>query len=127
MVKKRNTRQKEIMENELAKIDSFFTADEFHEKILAKDKNMGIATIYRFLSELKENNKIYSYICDRKTVFTTQDNSHCHFICEKTGKIIHFKIDSIDFLKNKIPGSIKSFQLEIRGECKDDCNKCCKD
>jgi hypothetical protein len=36
---------------------------------------------------------------------------------EKTGKVIHFKIESLDFLKNKIPGTIKSFQIEVRGIC----------
>ena len=38
-------------------------------------------------------------------------------LCEETGKIIHFDVDSLDFLKNKIPGTISSFQIEVRGVC----------
>jgi Fe2+ or Zn2+ uptake regulation protein len=111
---KRNTWQKQRIEEELEKIDTFFTAEDLHKKL--KKDNIGIATIYRFLNE-KKDKEIFSYICDRKQTFSKENKSHCHFICEKTGKIIHFNIDSLDFLKNKIPGSIKSFQIEIKGIC----------
>lgn len=116
---KRNTWQKEKIQEELDKLETFFTAEELHKK-LKKDK-IGIATIYRFLNEKKNDKELFQYICDRKQIFSKENKSHCHFICEKTGKIIHFKVDSLDFLKNKIPGSIKSFQIEIRGIC-DSCS-----
>jgi Fe2+ or Zn2+ uptake regulation protein len=80
--------------------------------------------VYRFLKESKKNNELYSYECDRRAIYSKDKRSHCHFICEKTGKIIHFEIDSLDFLKDKIPGSIKSFQIEVRGLCNDHCSKC---
>lgn len=122
LVKKRTTRQKEVIQKELDKIDSFFNADFLFHNVKRIDKKIGVATVYRFLEEAKSENKLFSYKCDRKTVYSKNDTSHCHFVCEKTGKIIHFKIDSLDFLKNKIPGTIKSFQIEVRGVCKD-CNK----
>lgn len=115
---KRNTWQKERIEKELEKIDTFFTAEELHRRV--KKDDIGIATVYRFLRE-KKDKEIFSYICDRRQIYSKQNKSHCHFICEKTGKIIHFNIDSLDFLKNKIPGTIKSFQLEVHGVC-DSCN-----
>lgn len=117
MTSSRNTKQKETIQKELDKIKTFFTAEELHKLC---SKKIGIATIYRFLKELEKKKQIYSYICDRKTIYSKQNKSHCHFICEKTGKIIHFEIDSLDFLKNKIPGKITSFQIEIKGIC-DDC------
>lgn len=116
---KRNTWQKQKIEEELEKIDTFFTAEDLHKKL--KKKNIGIATIYRFIKE-KKDKTLFQYTCNRKQIFSKENKSHCHFICEKTGKIIHFNIDSLDFLKNKIPGSIKSFQLEVRGLCE----KCSK-
>jgi Fe2+ or Zn2+ uptake regulation protein len=117
MIKKRNTKQKEVIQKELDGIDVFFTSDELHKKVAEHNKHIGIATIYRFLNERKKENKVYSYICDNKSVYSKNKNSHCHFVCEKTGKVIHFTIDSLDFLKNKIPGSIKSFQIEVKGIC----------
>jgi len=121
MVKKRNTIQKEYIQKELDKIDAFFTADELHRLVKKIDKDIGIATIYRFLKEMKKEGKLYSYVCDRKIIYSKDHKSHCHFTCEKTGKVIHFEIDSLDFLKDKIPGSIKSYQIEIKGVCKDHC------
>jgi Fe2+ or Zn2+ uptake regulation protein len=111
---KRNTWQSERIQEELDKIDTFFTAEDLHEKL--KEDNIGIATIYRFLKE-KKDKSIFQYTCNRKQTFSKENRSHCHFTCEKTGKVTHFNIDSLDFLKNKIPGSIKSFQLEVRGVC----------
>jgi Fur family ferric uptake transcriptional regulator len=122
--KSRNTKQKEVIEQILSSMNSFFTAEDIYKLVKKKDNQIGIATVYRFLNGLKKENKLYSYICDRKTLYSKEKKSHCHFTCEKTGKIIHFDIDNIDFLKKvkeKIPGSITSFQLEVRGVC-EKCN-----
>jgi len=122
--KSRNTKQKEVIDSIISSMNSFFTADEIYKLTKRKDSKIGIATIYRFLNSLKKENKLYSYICDRKTLYSKEKKSHCHFTCERTGKIIHFDIDNIDFLKKvkeKIPGSITSFQLEVRGVC-EKCN-----
>ncbi|MGV8162130.1 MAG: Fur family transcriptional regulator [Candidatus Nanoarchaeia archaeon] len=114
----RNTKQKETIDIELKKINSFFTAEELFENVRKNNQDIGLATIYRFLKELRDNKEIYSYTCDGKLIYSKQKKSHCHFICEQTGKIIHFDVDSLDFLKNKIPGDITSFQIEVRGTCK---------
>lgn len=123
----RETRQKQIMEHELEKVNSFFTAEELFGKVKnnknnKNDKNIGIATIYRFLKDLKSKRKIHTYVCDRRVLYSKEKNSHCHFICEKCNKTIHFDVKSIDFLKNKLKGkasSICHFQIDVQGVCKD--------
>jgi Fe2+ or Zn2+ uptake regulation protein len=123
--KSRNTKQKELLQEECSTFKEFFTAEDLFKKVKQKDLSIGIATVYRFLKEIKKNKKVFTYICDRKVLYSKEKNSHCHYICEKTGKVIHFEIDNIDFLKKvkeKIPGSITSFQLEVKGVCKD-CHK----
>jgi len=122
--KSRNTKQKELIDNVVSSTNSFFTAEDIYNLTKKKDSKLGIATVYRFLNNLKKTGKLYSYICDRKTLYSKEKNSHCHYICEKTGKVIHFNIENLEFLKNikqKIPGDIRSIQLEIRGICKE-CN-----
>jgi len=116
----RATRQKEAIAQELKKINSFFNSEELHEKVKLKEKNIGMATIYRFLKKSNDKGDLFAYTCNRRIVYSKGKKSHCHFECEKTGKIIHFEIDNIDFLKDKIPGTITSFQLEVKGIC----NKC---
>jgi Fe2+ or Zn2+ uptake regulation protein len=117
MAENRSTKQKRIILEKINNFNSFFNAEELLLEAKKEYKKIGIATIYRLLKELQKDNKIYSYKCDRKTIYSKENKSHCHFICEETGKIIHFNIDSLDFLKDKIPGSISSFQLEVRGRC----------
>lgn len=119
MVKSRATRQKELMDTQISSFKTFFSAEELFEKVSQQDAKIGIATVYRYLKSLREDNEIYSYTCRGKTIYSNSDKSHCHFICEETGKMIHFEIDNIDFLKDKVPGDISSFQLEVRGFCKD--------
>jgi Fe2+ or Zn2+ uptake regulation protein len=123
--KSRNTKQKELLQEKCTEFKEFFTAEELLKKAKQKDASIGIATVYRFLKGLKKQNKIFTYACNRKTIYSNQEKSHCHYICEKTGKIIHFNITNLDFLKeirSKIPGSINSLQIEIKGICKD-CHK----
>jgi Fe2+ or Zn2+ uptake regulation protein len=120
--KSRNTKQKEIIETVIGQKDEFFTADELFIDVKKIDELIGIATIYRYLKDLRKSEKIFHYMCDGKALYSKNKKSHCHFICEETGKVIHFDVDSLDFLKGKIPGSISSFQIEVKGKCID----CCK-
>ncbi len=119
--KTRKTRQKELLKKEMKKFKSFFTAEDLYEKVSKVDSSIGIATVYRFLKSLREKKIIYSYRCEGRLVYSNEKKSHCHFVCQETGKIIHFDVDSLDFLKNKIPGEISSFQIEVKGVC-NNCN-----
>lgn len=118
--KSRNTKQKELLLNLVQKMEIFFSAEDLLYKAKKIDEKIGIATIYRFLNDLKNKNLINSYLCNKRMIYS-KEKSHCHFVCEKTNKTIHFEIDNLDFLKNKIPGKIKSFQLEVKGIC-NECN-----
>ena len=110
----RKTKQKEILEELVEKENSFFSAKELHKKAQKIDKDIGIATVYRFLKNEVSKLKLNSYICERRQVYSKQ-KTHCHFIDEETGEITHFDIDSIDFLKNKVSGKINSINIEIKG------------
>ncbi len=122
MATSRKTRQKTIMEKEIDKIDTFFSAEDVYENV--RNQGIGIATVYRYLNEMKKAGKIHSYLCNRKQIYSKEEKSHCHFECEKTGKVFHFEIDSLDFIQSKIPGKITSFQIEVKGVCNDQiCNE----
>ncbi|MGM5480619.1 MAG: Fur family transcriptional regulator [Nanobdellota archaeon] len=116
----KHTKQKEELATIVDNIEGFFDAEELYEK--AKKKGISKATVYRYLQEAKKNQDLFAYTCNRRQIYSQGKKSHCHFICEKTGKIIHFDVDNIDFLKDKIPGTITSFQIEVKGIC-DTCKK----
>jgi Fur family transcriptional regulator, ferric uptake regulator len=104
MKKSRKTKQKELIQSEISQLTSFFTAEELYENIKKKDATIGIATVYRFLKELRKRKELHSYICERKMIYSHDENNHCHFICQKCEKITHFTIDKIDFLTKKLKG-----------------------
>lgn len=113
----RKTTQKNTLTAITANLKGFFSADDIlsHEQVTRQD--ISRATVYRFLQEQVDSGNLQAYTCERRTVYS-REKSHCHFICEDTGKVIHFTIDNIDFLKKKIPGNISSFQIEVKGSCK---------
>jgi Fur family transcriptional regulator, ferric uptake regulator len=124
MKKSRKTKQKELIEEIIKHSKSFFTAEDIYKLAKKTDKTIGIATVYRYIKFMKNNGLIRSYTCERRSLYSLNEISHCHYTCEKTGKVFHFELDSLDFLKKikeKIPGSITSVQLEIKGVC-EDCN-----
>lgn len=118
----RNTKQKELMNIELGKLNVFFTAEDFYKILKKKDQNIGIATVYRHLRNLEEQKKIHSYLCDRKTVYSREHESHCHFVCKSCNQMTHFNIDSLDPIKKKVKGDICHFEMSISGYCE----KCLK-
>jgi len=117
--KSRKTKQKELILSEILNFDSFFTADDLYEKIKEKDHNIGIATVYRFLKNLRRKKELHSYICNRKMIYSREKNNHCHFICQRCNKVKHFSIDKIDILKTKISGETCHFQIDVYGVCEE--------
>jgi Fur family ferric uptake transcriptional regulator len=122
MKKSRNTKQKVLIQSEIQTFTSFFTADELYEKIKKKDNTIGIATVYRFLKDLRKKKELHSYVCERRMIYSRDKNNHCHFICQKCDQTTHFTVDKIDFLKTKIKGEVCHFQIDIHGIC----DKCLK-
>ncbi len=120
MTESRETKQKKEINNAINDIKTFFTAQDIYDKV--KKKNIGIATIYRFLNELKKNRKIHFYVCNRKALYSLKNMNHSHFVCETCGKITHLNINRFDFLKNLVSGKICHFQIEVSGICSL-CNK----
>ena len=118
----RMTKQKTIIEEEMNKFDTFFTAEELLSKVQLKDKRIGIATIYRFLKDKTSKDRIHSYYCDRRQVFSRDKDNHCHFICTNCGKTSHFSIKDLNFIRKNINGKVCHFQIDVHGIC-DECSK----
>ena len=117
VLKSRNTIQKEIIAEEINKFSEFFSAEDLYKKVSLKDQKVSIPTIYRYLKSLREKEDINSFICCGSQVYSKKQTSHCHFICDKCGDHIHFKVDNIDFLKNKRIDKVRNFSIDINGIC----------
>lgn len=117
------TKQKQLLLTEMKRFNAFFSAEDLYGHVSKRDGSLGLATVYRFLKKLVDNGEIHSYVCDRRTVYSTSRRNHCHFRCEVCGVVKHITLDKVDFLKKQIKGSVCHFQLEVTGTCE----KCLKE
>ena len=129
MVKKRNTKQKEIIINFLKENkDRHLTAEDILLELRKQSEEVSQATIYRNLSELVKEGELRKYISDvaKKACFQYVDNvnkcsKHYHLICDECGSIIHFEGTELQKLKDKILGQNK-FEVNLEkvvlyGQC----------
>ena len=114
----RKTHQKKIMQKELEEMNHLFTGEDLFLRV--KENNIGKATVYRFLKDLRDKGQIHTYTCDRRMTYSKEKKSHCHFICEKCGKMQHFDVKEVDFINKNIKGKMCHFQLDVTGIC-DNC------
>jgi len=113
----RLTKQKKLLHEEIDKQKTFFNAEELYQKVSKKDKKIGIATIYRFLKSLIEKHQLHSFSCEGKTIYSLDQDNHCHFVCQNCNQIEHLEIKKVDFLPRNHKGEICHFQIDITGTC----------
>jgi Fur family ferric uptake transcriptional regulator len=113
----RKTKQREVIEEELRKIQTFFTTDELFNNVKRRDGSIGIATIYRYLGNKGKKDEIHSYTCGRRKIYSVGKDNHCHFICSRCGRITHFNMAGIENIKKSVKGEICHFQLDVYGIC----------
>ncbi len=113
----RTTKQKELIRKEFEQFKTLFPAEELLAKVKQKGPSIGIATVYRFLKDLKSRNEVHSYLCERKMLYSKEDSSHCHFICQRCNKKEQFEVVALPFLKRKVNGKVCHFQMEVYGFC----------
>ena len=92
--------------------------EEIYESIKETFPSMSLATIYKNIASLKEQN-IVSEVCNhQKPKFEITKEPHAHFICQKCGAIedIDFSSTISSEIEKKYPDSKK--ELYIYGICK---------
>ena len=101
-----------------------FSADAIHLKLLKKNEGIGLATIYRVLTQLEiagliQKNKFN----ETQSNYELKKEHHDHLICIKCGKIIEFVNDDLEKLQEKISENFQfrldSHVMTLFGECKD--------
>ena len=114
----RNTKQKNIINEEINSCSTFFNAEELHNKITRKNSNIGLATVYRSLKTLEEQGVIHSYLSDNRKIYSREGKKHVHFSCEVCGLKKHITLKKMDFLK-EIQEEVCHLQIDIVGICKE--------
>jgi Fe2+ or Zn2+ uptake regulation protein len=111
----RKTRQKETIQEIVENFDKSFRVEDIYGKV--KSEGIGVATVYRYLSDLRKEGKINYFVCDGRALYSKDRIQHTHFHCTECDRSTH--IQDVKLPLGRITnGKIESFQLEIRGICK---------
>jgi len=109
------TKQREIILSTLYSHKGHFTPEEIYQIIKRENPelNTGIATIYRTLSLLENENIVtsISFGAQGKKYELGVKAHHDHIICTKCGKILEFFDESIEKKQEKIAKSL-GFKME---------------
>ena len=126
------TKQRELIFDTLVKSeDSHLSPEELHEIVNLKDKDIGIATVYRTLLLFEELGIVYKLDFDDnryryEIVSEDEKHHHHHLICSSCSKVIEVKGDLLDNVETDIEKTynfkIKDHDLKFYGLCSE-CQK----
>lgn len=121
--KKYKTKQKEIILDNIKKINHEFTIQELYLKL---NKEVGLTTIYRLVDKLVSDKVLNKYITsDNKTYYEylkkCSHENHFYLKCNNCSKLIHIDCDCIKELENHILNNhkfnINHENIVINGIC----------
>ncbi|MGL4948743.1 MAG: Fur family transcriptional regulator [Anaeroplasmataceae bacterium] len=124
MKHRRNTSQQKYIIEELAGRFDHPTAQQIFESLKQKHEFIGIATIYRNLNKLVEEEQIKKIVThDSITHYDKLQNDHIHLICKKCNIIYDVPFESL--INKEVPKLLNfkvSYQdFHINGFC-ENCN-----
>jgi Fe2+ or Zn2+ uptake regulation protein len=118
----RLTRQRQIVLEELAKVDFHPRADQIYQMVRRRIPNISFGTIYRNLKTLQELGLLAELQYGSKSArFDANIGAHQHFVCLQCDKIID--VDEDFGLDMEIPGlkrmgyQVEGYRLQLLGHC----------
>ena len=126
----RNTKQKKmIMDCLRSNGSSHLTAEEIYNLIRENDQQISIATVYRNLKLLEEQNLVKkNFVSEETSSFyelcdSSEPHAHHHLVCQQCGAIIDFEEDLLEALEKMIELTkgfkIKDHRVVFYGLCSD--------
>ena len=103
--------------------ESHLTAEEIHSRLLKKEETIGLATIYRVLTQLEIAGLIQkNHFDETLSTYEIKKQHHDHLICTSCGKIVEFVNDDLERLQEKISDTyqfkLNSHVMTLFGVCK---------
>ena len=104
--------------------DFHLSADAIHNHLNEKNESIGLATVYRVLTQLEMAGLIQkNQFKENQSTYEIKKQHHDHLICTKCGKIIEFINDDLERLQEKISSNynftLDSHVMTLFGECND--------
>ncbi len=114
-VKKRglkHSRQREEILKVLYAANSHLTPEQIHKEVKKKNRSIGLATVYRTLSFLEEEELVssISFGSEGKKYELNRGSHHDHLICLECGQIVEFFNEELETIQEEIAQK-KGFKL----------------
>lgn len=108
--------------------DEHYTADKLKDMLADSGETIGLATIYRVLTQLEMTDLIQkNNFDDNQSAYEIKKSHHDHLICTKCGNIIEFVNSDLENLQERISKeynfSLESHVMTLFGSCN---NENCK-
>jgi len=108
--------------------DEHYTADKLKDLLADRGETIGLATIYRVLTQLEMADLIQkNNFDDNQSAYEIKKSHHDHLICTKCGNIIEFVNSDLEKLQERISKeynfSLESHVMTLFGSCN---NENCK-
>lgn len=121
--KRRLTKQRRIILEELKKTKSHPTADKIFLMVRKRIPKIGFGTVYRNLNLLREQGDILELFCGKYSCRYDGDTSpHYHFFCLKCQKVLDLDIPVLKDLEKKVGKKgleVKYHRIDFYGYCQD--------
>jgi Fur family transcriptional regulator, ferric uptake regulator len=95
---RRNTWQKEAVRSALGSEDGFVSAQALHAGLREAGSTIGLATVYRALSDLEDSGEADMLRQDGESLYRacTPGTHHHHLICRNCGKTVEITADEVE-------------------------------
>ncbi|MEW5994187.1 MAG: transcriptional repressor [Candidatus Zixiibacteriota bacterium] len=118
----RNTRQRQVILEELRKLTSHPTAADLYEVVRKRLPKISLGTVYRNLELLAQNRTIQKLdMVGSEARFDGNPDRHCHVRCNVCGRVGDLQDLPPDPLRKKIREAngweISGYRIEFEGTC----------
>ena len=120
---RRQTRQRRAVDEVLAELAEFRTAQQIHEELRARGGSVGLTTVYRRLQALSEAGSLDAIrVTDGETAYRRcSDGHHHHLVCRVCGRTVEVSGPAVEKWANAVAEQNGfrevSHDLEIFGTC----------
>jgi Fur family transcriptional regulator, ferric uptake regulator len=121
----RPTRQRQVVAETLAELDTFCSAQEIHTLLADRGETVGLATVYRTLQLLADADTVDVVRSDAGEALYRRCGSghHHHLVCRSCGKTIEIEGPAVERWADRVADEHRftdvSHTLEIFGTCRD--------
>ncbi|WP_282070814.1 Fur family transcriptional regulator [Janibacter hoylei] len=122
---RRPTRQRTAIEADVDRSDEFRSAQEIHASLVARGDKIGLATVYRTLQAMVDEEALDSLRTDDGEIVYRRCSTghHHHLVCRDCGRTVEVEGPAVERWADKVSAehgfSDVSHTLELFGRCGD--------